>query len=99
LKSRTCLAAGLPLIYGYEDPDLDGGESFALRIQDADWATGNAVEQVRGFIRRVRGDSESRCSAWRFARRSFDHPVIERRRVEFFDSIVSGQHPTGSLIK
>ena len=99
LKSRTCLAAGLPLIYGYEDPDLDGGESFALRIQDADWATGNAVEQVRGFIRRVRGDSESRCSAWRFARRSFDHPVIERRRVEFFDSIVSGQHPTGSFIK
>ena len=91
LKSRTCLAAGLPLIYGYEDPDLDGGEAFALRIRDEHWTAGVAVDRVRDFVGRVSGDAEIRLSAWRHAREHFDHSVVERRRVEFFESIVAGR--------
>lgn len=98
LKSRTCLAAGLPLIYGYEDPDIEGRESFALRIRDADWATGNAVEQARHFIRRIHGEAACRRSAWQFAKKRFDHSVIERRRLDFFESILSGRDPTASSI-
>ena len=89
LKARTSLAAGVPLVYAYDDPDLGGDESFALRIEDREDQTPATISRIEDFIERASNEHAMGMDAWRFARTTFDVDVVERRRIEFFDSILS----------
>lgn len=88
LKARTSLAAGVPLVYAYDDPALGGEESFALRIEDREDQTPATISRIEDFIGRASTDPAMGMDAWRFARATLDVDVVERRRIEFFDSIL-----------
>ena len=89
LKSRTALAAGMPLLYAYDDPNLLGDESLALRIPQVDVPAPSTIERVGDFVQRAHDDRAMGFEAWRFARVRLDADRVERRRVEFFASIVA----------
>lgn len=90
LKSRAALAAGVPLVYAYDDPDLAGDEPFALRVTDrSDWSADD-VARVEAFIRRAAADPELGLAAWRFAGERLDREVVERRRLDFMRSLLPG---------
>ncbi len=96
LKSRTCLAAGLPLVYGYVDPALAGDEPFALRLGEADWTSGPPVDRLRRFLQSVLGATDLGRKAWTFARDHLDRSRIEERRLDFLRSLVDRPPSTGA---
>jgi len=56
LKSRECLAFGLPLVLAYIDTDLDGlGCDFLLNIPNREDNIQTHARQIRGFAYRMRG--------------------------------------------
>ncbi len=87
LKSRTALAAGVPLIYAYDDPALAGDEPFALRVADRDSWSDEDLDRIRRFVRHAAASPDLGEDAWRFAREHLDVTAIERRRLEFMASI------------
>lgn len=89
LKSRTSLAAGIPIVYAYEDPALRGDEPFALRIEDREIQTPAAIEEIRGFIRAASEQPRMGVEAWEFARRKLDVGIAEGDRIRFFESILA----------
>jgi len=87
LKSRSCLAAGLPIVYGYEDPAIQDAVDFALRLSEEDWRTGGAIRSVDRFVEVARADPSLGMKAWRFARSQMDVEVVERRRLSFLAEV------------
>ena len=55
LKVRDYLAHGLPVIIGYDDPDLRGSPWFALALPNRDENLSSSQEAIRDFVARVRG--------------------------------------------
>lgn len=56
LKSRECLAFGLPLVVAYIDTDLDGLDcAFLLRIPNKEDNIQTHARQIRDFAYRMRG--------------------------------------------
>jgi hypothetical protein len=96
LKSRTCLAAGLPLVYGYVDPALAGDEPFALRLNEADWRSGPPVERIRRFLQSVVDEEDLGMKAWTFARDHLDRTGIEVQRLAFFRSLAERERSAGA---
>jgi hypothetical protein len=88
LKSRTALAAGVPLIYAYDDPVLSGDESFALRVADRDCWSSEDVARIEAFVHRASTTPEMSETAWRFARAHLDVSAIEQRRLDFMRSLL-----------
>ncbi len=103
LKSRTSLAAGVPLVYAYEDPALRGDEPFALRIEDRDRQSPAAVARIVKFIDAATAEPALGIEAWKFARRKLDVDVVERDRLEFFSSVLgdspADRRPSRSMSK
>jgi hypothetical protein len=89
LKSRTSLAAGIPIVYAYDDPVLRGDEPFALRIEDREIQTPAAIDEIRGFIRAASERPSMGVEAWEFARRKLDVGIAEGDRIRFFESILA----------
>jgi hypothetical protein len=85
LKSRECLALGLPLILAYADTDLDDMDcDFLLKIPNKEDNIQTHGEAIRGFAYRMRG-------------RRADHDILLRRidshhkeemRLSFFEEIL-----------
>ncbi len=90
LKSRTALAAGVPLIYAYDDPDLSGDEPFALRVDDVDEWSSEDLSRIDAFVTRAAHDPGLGLAAWGFARERLDIKAIERRRIVFMESLPAG---------
>ena len=88
LKSRTSLAAGVPLIYAYDDPALKGDERFALRIEDRQIQSQATITRIADFIRKASEEPGIGIEAWEFAKRNLGVDVAEKRRIEFFESIL-----------
>ncbi len=88
LKSRTALASGVPLIYAYDDPQLDGDEIFALRVADAPTWSREDLERIESFVERAAGDPSIGVAAWDFARRNIDRDVLEQRRIDFMAGLL-----------
>ena len=88
LKSRTSLAAGIPLIYAYEDPALQGNEPFALRIKDRQQLSQSTLNSVKDFIQKASEKPEIGIQAWEFAKMNLDFEVVEKERINFFKSII-----------
>ena len=88
LKSRTSLAAGIPLIYAYKDPALKGNEPFALRIEDRQQQTSSTLVKITNFIKKASVDPDLGLKAWKFAQNNLDIDILEKRRIRFFNSII-----------
>ena len=90
LKSREYLSFGLPIIYAYEDTDLNGSEPFALRIPNTESNVQDCLVEIREFIYKAFRNSELRLMAKKFAETTLDVTIKEKKRFKFFKSTISG---------
>ena len=85
LKSRECLALGLPLVLAYKDTDLGEAEyNFLLKIPNKEDNILTYGEAIREFAHRMRGCRVDRAVLE--SRISSAHK--EERRLEFFHEIL-----------
>lgn len=89
LKSRTMLAMGLPIVHGYDDPDLPDAAPFAVRVDVRRNGLDATAQAIRALMRSARDDASLSHAAWRFAREHLDVRVKEHRRLEFIASVVA----------
>jgi glycosyltransferase involved in cell wall biosynthesis len=86
LKVREYLAAGLPVVIGYDDVDLEGVEPWwLLRLPNDEANVASAQGRIRAFVESVRGRRVPRAEV---------EPLISSRRKEetrlaFLTSIAS----------
>ena len=85
LKSRECLALGLPLVLAYKDTDLGDAEyDFLLKIPNKEDNILSHGQAIREFAYRMRG-----CRANRAVLEShISSTRKEARRLEFFNEIL-----------
>ncbi len=87
LKSRECLALGLPLVLAYKDTDLcDLETDFLLQIPNKEDNIRTHAAAIRNFAYQMRGKRVDRALI-----ASLDQKVKERQRVQFFEEIVSSR--------
>lgn len=55
LKVREYLAVGLPVFYGYVDPDADGLAQYVLRIANTETNVRDEITRIDAFVRGSRG--------------------------------------------
>jgi glycosyltransferase involved in cell wall biosynthesis len=87
LKSRECLALGLPLVLAYIDTDLhDLQADFLLRIPNKEDNIQTHAQAIRDFAYRMRGRRVNRTLI-----ASIDQAVKECERVQFFEEIIASR--------
>jgi glycosyltransferase involved in cell wall biosynthesis len=87
LKSRECLALGLPLVLAYADTDLhDVQADFLLRIPNKEDNIQTHAQHIRDFAYCMRGQRVDRNVIV-----SIDQAVKERQRVDFFEEIIANR--------
>ena len=85
LKSRECLALGLPLVLAYEDTDLgDEAYDFLLKIPNKEDNIQTHGEAIRAFAHRVRGCRADRA----ILEKRISAAGKEQKRLEFFSEII-----------
>jgi hypothetical protein len=85
LKTRECLAYGLPTLLAYTDTDLDGVDvDFLLKIPNKEDNIQTHAQAIRDFAYRMRG-----CRADReLLRKYIDAREKEATRLSFFERIL-----------
>jgi glycosyltransferase involved in cell wall biosynthesis len=87
LKTRECLAYGLPMVLPYEDTDLkDLDVDFLLRIPNKEDNIQTHGQAIHDFAYRMRG--------WRVKRNlisSIDQAAKEADRIRFFEEIIASR--------
>lgn len=87
LKTRECLAYGLPMILPYEDTDLkDLDADFLLRIPNKEDNIHTHGYAIRDFAYRMRGRRVDRALIG-----ILDQKLKERQRLQFFEEIISSR--------
>jgi hypothetical protein len=85
LKSRECLALGIPLVIAYEDTDLNDAEyDFLLKIPNKEDNIQTHGEAIRAFAHRMRGVRADRA----VLEQHISASLKEARRLKFFDEIL-----------
>jgi len=85
LKSRECLALGLPLVLAYLDTDLGGAEhDFLLKIPNKEDNIQSHGEAIRAFAYKMRGRRADRA----ILETSIGSAHKEVQRLEFFREIL-----------
>jgi hypothetical protein len=93
LKSRECLAFGLPLVIAYVDTDLDGMNSdFLLKIPNKPDNVQTHAQAIRDFAYRMRGVRVHRDHLTRL-----DLMTKEKMRIEFFKGMLAGAADAGGV--
>ncbi len=88
LKSRECLAFGLPLIVAYVDTDLDTLDcDFVLKIPNREDNIETHVRAIRDFVYRVRGQRVARGQIGKL-----DQEAKEQERIRFFEELLGSDH-------
>jgi len=88
LKSRECLALGLPLVVAYIDTDLDdAGCDFLLKIPNKEDNIQTHGEAIREFAYRMRGKRADR----KILERLISSEQKESMRLKFFEEILQGK--------
>ena len=87
LKSRECLALGLPLVLAYVDTDLhDLSADFLLRIPNKEDNIQTHAQAIRDFAYRMRGRRVDRALIG-----MLDQKLKERQRLQFFEEILASR--------
>jgi hypothetical protein len=85
LKSRECLAFGLPLVTAYADTDLDDTDcDFLLKIPNKEDNIQTHARSIRDFAYRMRGRRADR----EFLRKYIDADQKEAMRLSFFEELL-----------
>jgi hypothetical protein len=85
LKSRECLAFGLPLIVAYMDTDLDEADcDFLLKIPNKEDNIQTHAQAIRDFAYRMRGRRADR----EFLKTTIDADQKEATRLSFFEELL-----------
>jgi len=85
LKSRECLAYGLPLVVAYADTDLDDTAcDFLLKIPNKEDNIQTHAHSIRDFAYRMRGRRADR----EFLKKHIDADQKEATRLSFFEEIL-----------
>jgi len=85
LKSRECLALGLPLVLAYRDTDLDNSKAdFLLKIPNKEDNIQTHAQSIHDFAYRMRGLRVDRNLI-----ASIDQAAKEAERIRFFKEILS----------
>jgi len=88
LKSRECLALGLPLVVAYVDTDLDdAGFDFLLKIPNKEDNIQTHGEAIREFAYRMRGKRADRA----MLENLIGSEQKEIMRLKFFEEILNGK--------
>jgi hypothetical protein len=88
LKSRECLAFGLPLILAYKDTDLDVDDlDFLLRVPNTEDNIQTHGQLIRDFAYRMRGQRVERHLIMQI-----DQGTKEAERLDFFKEIRRSPH-------
>ncbi|API87079.1 glycosyltransferase [Francisella uliginis] len=87
LKTRQYLACGIPMIYAYEDTDIQEVKSFGLKLENSE----NNVDykKIQSFVERVFNSKEIRLKARNYAVSYLDFKIKEKQRLEFFKKVLS----------
>ena len=86
LKSRECLAFGLPLVVAYADTDLDDVDcDFLLKIPNKEDNIQTHAQSIRQFAYRMRGRRVER----EFLRKYIDSDRKEALRLSFFEDLLA----------
>jgi hypothetical protein len=87
LKTRECLAYGLPMVLPYEDTDLkDLDTDFLLKIPNKEDNIQTHGQVIRDFAYRMRGRRVDRALI-----ASLDQAAKEAERIRFFEEIISNR--------
>lgn len=85
LKSRECLAFGLPLVVAYADTDLENADcDFLLKIPNKEDNIQTHAQAIRDFAYRMRGRRADR----EFLKKHIDADQKEAMRLSFFKEIL-----------
>jgi hypothetical protein len=85
LKSRECLAFGLPLVVAYVDTDLDDKDcDFLLKIPNKEDNIQTHAQSIRDFAYRMRGRRVDR----KFLKQYIDADQKEAIRLSFFEELL-----------
>jgi len=87
LKSRQYLAQGLPIIYAYNDTDINEEYSFCYKLPNSPDNVKNHIRNIEKFILQVFKKEHIREQARIYAKRHLDISVKETKRLEFFKEI------------
>jgi hypothetical protein len=86
IKVRLYLALGLPVMIGYDDPDLPSGVSFVFSVPNNDEKI-SAKEFVE-FYNKVTSVAELNLSIRKFATDNLDTKVKMKELVSFFEQVL-----------
>lgn len=89
LKSRQYLAHGVPIIYAYDDTDLNGDEEFSLKIPNTPDNIQKNIQKIKDFVVKCHGNSELRKQARKFAEEKLDITIKDKVRIEFIKKIAT----------
>jgi hypothetical protein len=93
LKSRECLAFGLPLITAYTDTDLANHEyDFLLKIPNKEDNIQTSFSSIRDFAYRMQGHRVYRKQII-----ELDQKAKEVKRINFFSEILEKIHKTSKI--
>jgi hypothetical protein len=88
LKTRECLALGLPMILPYHDTDLgDFDCDFLLKIPNKEDNIQTHAQSIRDFAYRMRGRRADR----EFLKKHIDAAQKEAMRLAFFEELLQSQ--------
>ena len=82
LKVREYLAVGLPVLYGYHDPDADDLGPYVLRIDNTETSIDDAIDRIDAFVCGARGMRVPRASV-----AHIDAAVKEGQRLALFADV------------
>ncbi|MEK6247459.1 MAG: glycosyltransferase, partial [Planctomycetales bacterium] len=91
IKVREYLAAGLPAMIAYRDPDFLQPVPFLLRLPNTVANIETNRDHIRAFMMRAKGMRVPRESI-----RHLDYSEKEQARVDFFERVLAASRTTGS---
>ena len=87
LKTRQYLACGIPMIYAYEDTDIQEVKPFGLKLENSE----NNIDykKIQSFVERVFNSKDIRLKARDYAVSYLDFKIKEKQRLEFFKEVLN----------
>lgn len=87
LKSRQYLAMGIPIIYAYDDTDMNNEYSFALKLPNTESNVRNNIDLIRSFVINVSQNEKVSTLIRAFVAEHLDYKAKEENRLLYMERI------------